>query len=273
MIFLNCFFCIADLSNLVTQVDEDGNQINSGPPAESEASSAGSSSKPSSSLCACVIRTLCCINFDDVYNREPLPPLLTEQKPSSKGKKCLVLDLDETLVHSSFVEVPEADFKIDVTLDGRTFIIYVVKRPGVEEFLKDLAEHYEIVLFTASVEKYAQKVTELIDPKATIDAMLFREHCTFHQGNYVKDLARLNRDLTQCIIVDNSEISFQFQPENGIGIGSFLTNKGDRELYYCRDFLLQIKDSVDVRKDLQNYPSFVESRFQQDYAYRLNHRI
>ena len=56
-----------------------------------------------------------------------------------------------------------------------------------------------MVLFTPSVKKYAQKVTncELTDLKATIDAMLFREHFTFHQGSYVKDLARVNRSYSK----------------------------------------------------------------------------
>ncbi len=37
------------------------------------------------------------------------------------------------------------------------------------------------------------------------------------QGCYVKDLARLDRDIAQTIIVDNSPLSFLFQPQNAIG--------------------------------------------------------
>jgi NLI interacting factor-like phosphatase len=40
--------------------------------------------------------------------------LLGPQHPEDSGKKCLVLDLDETLVHSSFRAVPGADFVIPV---------------------------------------------------------------------------------------------------------------------------------------------------------------
>ena len=52
----------------------------------------------------------------------------------------LVLDLDETLVHSSFRPVPHADFVIPVEIDGRLVDVYVLKRPHVDEFLRQARE-------------------------------------------------------------------------------------------------------------------------------------
>lgn len=48
----------------------------------------------------------------------------------------LVLDLDETLVHSSFKPVPNADFVVPVEVDGIVHRVFVCKRPGVDEFMK-----------------------------------------------------------------------------------------------------------------------------------------
>lgn len=54
------------------------------------------------------------------------------------------MDLDETLVHSSFQPVDCASFVISVTIEGICHSVYVIKRPGVDEFLERMAEHYEV---------------------------------------------------------------------------------------------------------------------------------
>ncbi|KAJ1931593.1 hypothetical protein GGF37_007342 [Kickxella alabastrina] len=82
-----------------------------------------------------------------VVSQHLLPPLAFELS----GRKCLVLDLDETLVHSSFREVEHPDFIVPVVLDGQEHSVYVVKRPGVDEFMRVMGQYYEIVVFTASL--------------------------------------------------------------------------------------------------------------------------
>ncbi|CAJ0760165.1 9119_t:CDS:2, partial [Entrophospora sp. SA101] len=69
-----------------------------------------------------------------------LEPIGTEHT----GKKCLVLDLDETLVHN---------FIVPVEIENQIHNVYVIKRPGVDQFLKKMGELYEIVVFTASLSK------------------------------------------------------------------------------------------------------------------------
>ena len=118
-------------------------------------------------------------------------PLLPDLHPADINKKCLVIDLDETLVHSSFKPISNADFIVPVEIDGTIHQVYVLKRPFVDEFLKKMGELYECVLFTASLAKYADPVTDLLDKWDVFRARLFRESCVFHRGNYVKDLGRL----------------------------------------------------------------------------------
>ena len=125
--------------------------------------------------------------------------------------------------------------------------VYVAKRPGVDDFLVEMAKHYEIVVYTASLNKYADPLLDLLDPHRVIRTRLFRESCVFYEGNYVKDMSLLNRDLSQAIIIDNSPSSYLFHPENAIDCSSFIDDPNDRELDQIGKFLVGIKDMEDVR--------------------------
>ncbi|KAL7537877.1 hypothetical protein ACHAXR_008138 [Thalassiosira sp. AJA248-18] len=173
--------------------------------------------------------------------------LLPELHSDDCGKKCLVLDLDETLVHSSFRAVPGADFVIPVQIEDVVHFVYVAKRPGVDEFLLEMAKHYEIVVYTASLNKYADVLLDLLDPHRVIRTRLFRESCVFYEGNYVKDLSLLNRPLSQSVIIDNSPASYLFHPENAIDCTSFIDDVSDRELDQIGKFLVGVKDVEDMR--------------------------
>jgi len=125
--------------------------------------------------------------------------------------------------------------------------VYVIKRPGVDEFLIEMAKHYEIVIYTASLNKYADPLLDLLDPQKTIRFRLFRESCVYYEGSYVKDLSLVNRDLTQTIIIDNSPASYLFHPENAIDCSSFIDDPADRELHQIGSFLSGVKNVNDVR--------------------------
>ena len=90
--------------------------------------------------------------------------LLGPQRANEVGRKTLVLDLDETLVHSSFKFVENADILLPVEIDGQVCTIYVLVRPFVAQFLKRMHKIYELVIFTASLSKYAEPLMEHLDP-------------------------------------------------------------------------------------------------------------
>uniref|UniRef100_A0A7S1XYT3 FCP1 homology domain-containing protein n=1 Tax=Phaeomonas parva TaxID=124430 RepID=A0A7S1XYT3_9STRA len=189
--------------------------------------------------------------------RGPMRKLLPAPLPEHVGKKCLVLDLDETLVHSSFKATPNPDYIIPVEIDNTEYSVYVQKRPKVDEFLREMAEHFELVVYTASLSKYADPLLDLLDKEKTITYRLFREHCTQFRGSYVKDMGLLNRPLRDSIIVDNSSLSFQFHPENSIHCTSFFDDMSDMELDAIGDFLVDLKDVEDVREHLHEWQEFL----------------
>jgi len=177
--------------------------------------------------------------------------LLGPQRPERKGRKCLVLDLDETLVHSSFQEVERYDFKISVEIENVTYTVFVAKRPGVDEFMKRMGEVYEVVVFTASLSKYADPVLDLLDIHKVVDWRLFREHCTFVKNTYVKDMGRMGRPITSVMIIDNSPHSYAFNPENAIPCDSWFEDVNDRELYEFIPILTEISKCDNVIKELE----------------------
>ncbi len=126
------------------------------------------------------------------------------------GKKTLILDLDETLVHSSFKPVDNADIVLPVEIEGNICKIYILVRPGVNAFLSKMYKHYELVIYTASLSKYAEPLVDILDPSKMCAYKLFREHCTFVQNAFVKDLSRLGRPMKDVIIVDNSPVAYLF---------------------------------------------------------------
>jgi carboxy-terminal domain RNA polymerase II polypeptide A small phosphatase len=184
-------------------------------------------------------------------------PLLAPLLPCDVGKPCLVLDLDETLVHSSFKPVPNSDYVIPVEIEGFVHQVYVCKRPGCDLFLERVGKSFEVVIFTASLAKYADPLLNLLDPLNVIRARLFREACVYHEGNYVKDLSLLGRDARYTIIVDNSPASYLFQPENALACGSFIDDMSDTELYVLLDFLEETRRVRDVRTVLHEWATGV----------------
>ena len=68
--------------------------------------------------------------------------------------------------------------------------IYVNKRPGVDEFIKKMSDLYELVVFTASLDKYANPLLDRLDIDHHISHRLFRNNCTLVDNGFIKDLSQ-----------------------------------------------------------------------------------
>ena len=197
-----------------------------------------------------------------------LPPL----NILNQNKKTLVLDLDETLIHSFFDHPPPRapDITFDIIMDKKKIHVSSILRPGVHEFLENLENLYEIVIFTASLSQYANPLLDFIDKKGIFKYRLFREHCYCYTngfGNsFVKDLKRLDREMKNLIIIDNNPKSFMLNKENGVPIKTWMEDSDDKELYKLIPYLIflgnqKIEDVRPFLKDINSGNSLNYEKF------------
>ncbi len=164
---------------------------------------------------------------------------LTSRRPQKS--RILVLDLDETLVHA------EDDFDL---CPSPTNTSKFTLRPGLDTFLRTMAQHYELVVFTASTPRHADALLAAIEQHGRyFSGVLYRDSCTCLNGYYVKDLRVLGecRELKDIVQVDDSLVAMAFNLDNGIVVKPYLGESEDRELEVLGSYLLNLASEPDVR--------------------------
>ena len=162
-------------------------------------------------------------------------PMVPYIKTSMNKKFCLVLDLDETISHS---------LKLN-------FGYYFLLRPGVIEFLTELSEYYEIIIFTSSPKIYADNIIDKIDQNGNlITHRLYKPHVIFERGKSVKKLNLIGRDLNKIIFVDNMKSNAKYNPKNLYLIPSWTDDIFDNEMYKLKRKLKYICTSGKFNDDI-----------------------
>jgi Dullard-like phosphatase family protein len=185
----------------------------------------------------------------------------------------VVLDMDECLIHSQFLQGPGSKFAHQVRRTNgsgpmdpsvETFNIFlpdgemvlVHERPHLHEFLEAVSSKYETHVFTAAMEVYAKPVLDTLDPKGTIFTKCwYRESCVMDSnvGAYVKDLDFEWGDrLKRTVLVDNNPMSFLANPSNGILVSSFYNDPHDTTLPAVLNLLEELNEEEDVRPMLES---------------------
>ena len=186
------------------------------------------------------------VNSDTQFFKANVSPPYLPPKAAGDPEYTLVLDLDETLIHSDRRDPEYRTYKV---------------RPYCNEFLTDLSKYFEIVIFTAAMQAYADRIVDEIDPSGNIKYRLYRQHCGAQKVGYnfrvVKDMRHLGRDITKTIIVDNLEENFTSTcPYNGIAIKDWYGDKPkDQELLQLMPILrkIAVNQEKDVRKVIKLY--------------------
>ncbi len=122
-------------------------------------------------------------------------------------KRLLVLDIDETLLHSTYEDLKrEPDFFFK---ERRVYL-----RPHLQEFMRFCFNNYDVAIWTAAKADYARFVLK----KISVDLKIFkfiwtRKHCQkitkwngfMNQEFYLKDLNNIiGYDTTEILIIDDT---------------------------------------------------------------------
>lgn len=197
-------------------------------------------------------------------------PAKHASKRVKQTDKVIMLDLDETLVFTEpFVHGKNYSGSMTVCVGpNRTQSFGVFVRPFTQEFLEAISMGHRIVVYTASVQEYAEKIVKIIDPQRVfIDQVLARQHCSFINGLFIKDLSiAINADvkLENVIIVDNFVHSFALHPDHGIPIKPYYGQSEDKELLCLASMLgltidyPRLVDFIRTHFDFTNLYQFLE---------------
>ncbi|KAK6076467.1 mitochondrial import inner membrane translocase [Seiridium cupressi] len=175
------------------------------------------------------------------YHEPAFEKLLPDPDPMFERPYTLCISLEDMLIHSEWTR--EHGWRI-------------AKRPGADYFLHYLSQYYELVLFTTVPFAMGEPLVRKLDPYRFIVWPLFREATKYKDGEIVKDLSYLNRDLSKVIMIDSNAQHVRNQPENAIVLPKWTGDPKDKDLVALIPFLeyihtMQYKDVREVLKSFE----------------------
>eukprot|EP00884_Botryococcus_braunii_P018178 jgi/Botrbrau1/5043/Bobra.37_1s0009.1 len=244
-----------------------------------------------------------------VCQQAPLEALSLESKSDNKKTHTLILDLDQTLVHS--IKIKNGNTNVSdmlqyepnhvVPLDleelkrlgeleeSRTDInrleTYIWYRPGLERFMQRAAELFEIVIFSAGRPFHVNAILSHIPNRPCITRVFTENHTTvFSLGRKsqkefrVKDISSIfggehPRLPGNVIVVDDLVKYFCKHLDNVVPIVPFRGDPDDKELDWLLSVLEELKDAADVRDDLRkmfNLKGYVEQNIRDAFKESYN---
>jgi len=184
---------------------------------------------------------------------EELEHLMIDLPVNPEKKRLAIFDMDETLMHCvDDFQTQDHDVVLEIDFpDEETVYAGINIRPYIMECLEEAKKFFQVIVFTASHQVYADAILDYLDPNHEhIEHRLYRQHCfQTEEGYYVKDLRIFEgRDLKDIVIVDNSVYSFAFQIDNGIPIIPFYHDKSDEEMLHLVYYFNCLAGVQDVRE-------------------------
>eukprot|EP00117_Sycon_ciliatum_P030564 scpid80759/ scgid24059/ CTD small phosphatase-like protein 2 len=193
--------------------------------------------------------------FPGWLHRQPavLPP-----RTARAPQYTLVLDIDGTMTYTSRCGQDRDD--VGRLKDRAGKCLYVYDRPFLKEFLKRVARKYELIVYTAAAQSYAEGILTHLnlqqdEPVFNLKSILHRDHCLLKGGYKIKCLAKVGRDMSKTIFLEDNQRNAAYNWPNVIYVNEWSGAPDDNTLEPLLPFLEAIVDFQhnDVRPVIQHY--------------------
>jgi RNA polymerase II subunit A small phosphatase-like protein len=162
----------------------------------------------------------------------------------------LVLDVDEALIFG-------AESELDRRADFRAGQFYIYRRPGLAEFLKAVAQWYDVAIWSSATLDYVVEIAREVRPAEVEWRFVWgRERCTRRMDSerweveYLKDLKKVKQlgyDLERILFVDDTAKKVSRNYGNAIYVNPFAGSLEDSELPLLAKFLESIRGVENYR--------------------------
>lgn len=201
-----------------------------------------------------LIKNIAKFQYSKYYSNriEEIDKLLSDKIKSSnkifnKNLDLLIIDLDETLIHSQTYEQEsnyflDKCFNADYHIYEKEFCFSIKIRPYLKDFLINSSKKFNLILLSASNIKYIEKVLKTLEIEKYFYLVLDEQFCIQFGKINIKEL-EVFRQLyddnceSEILIIDNNIFSFSFNIKQGILISSFKDNSNDKELILLEEYL------------------------------------
>lgn len=170
---------------------------------------------------------------------------------AQKTKKLVILDLDETLIHSR-IEKLDRDPEIEI----EPLNVYV--RPFAIELVNELSKRFEIAVWSAGSQQYVETISNhLINDEIEPVFVWDRQSCSrkssffsFHEV-FTKDLSKVESfgfALSSVLIIEDDPVKIADHRDNAIIVSQYFGDANDNELEQLAKYLDHIDTVDDIRE-------------------------
>ena len=163
-------------------------------------------------------------------------------KKKSSFNSCVVLDIDETLIHTKYTSNKSdkgLKKKSDIFFKINGLYYYILVRPNAVSFLNDIFKKFDhVCIWTAAEKLYAKKIISslfTLEQEASLLEFWSRKNCVIKDGNYTKPLNKLFEkhkflNNKNTVIIDNNNLITKLNKNMSINVPDYTGQKNDKIL-------------------------------------------